>query len=164
VRGVVASLGVVVAGAGLAGCGSSPHVAKNTLIVPGRSIGPISFAESKTKIEAAYGKGQPVTLRQGTANPRVVFYPAVSIGVIYAGRQSKARVIILETDAPQYRTKSGVGVGSTVGQLKKIGTDCRPQDGICGIVGSSGSKPATTFFLDDQRKRVTRIAIAPLGG
>lgn len=148
--------------AALVGCGSTAHVSKDTLVVLGRSIGPISFGETKAKIQAAYGKGQLVTLKQGTANPRVVFYPAVSVGVIYAARQGKPAVYILETDAPQYRTKSGIGVGSTVAQLRKIGADCRPLEGICGL-GNSKSKPFTTFFLDDRGTRVTRIAIAPLG-
>jgi hypothetical protein len=145
---------------GLAGCGTSTHTSKDTLLVLGRRIGPISFGETKAKIQATYGSGQRETLRSGTARPVVVFYPAVSIGVIYsASPQGKPAVAILETAAPQYRPRAGIGVGSTVGELKKIGAECGLTADSCGI-GISASKPGTTFFLDDHRTRVTRVAIS----
>src|SRR5438093_4705526 len=82
---------------GLAGCGAGTHTSKNTRLILGRSIGPISFGETKTKIEADYGRGQKVTLKSGTARAVVVFYPAVSIGVVYgANSQGEAAVAILE--------------------------------------------------------------------
>jgi hypothetical protein len=90
----------------------------------------------------------------------VDFYPAVSIGVIYgANPQGKPAAVILETDAPQYHTRSGIGVGSTVAKLKKNGVECGLTVDSCQI-GISASKPGTTFFLDDQGTRVARVAIA----
>jgi hypothetical protein len=105
-----AALGLLLLGMtlGLAGCGASTHTSKDTRLIVGRRIGPISFGE--TKIEADNGRGQKVTLKSGTARAVVVFYPAVSIGVIYgANSQGKAAAAILETDAPQYHTRSGIG-------------------------------------------------------
>jgi hypothetical protein len=145
---------------GLAGCGASTHTSKSTRLILGRSIGPISFGEKKTKIEAAYGRGQKVALKSGTARAVVVFYPAVSIGVVYgANSQGKAAVAILETDARQYHTRSGIGVGSTVANLKKIGAECGLTVGSCQL-GISASKPGTTFLLDEQGTRVSRVAIS----
>jgi hypothetical protein len=90
----------------------------------------------------------------------VVFYPGVSIGVIYGSNsRGKAAAAILETAASQYRTKSGIGVGSTVGQLRKIGADCGLTVDSCQI-GISASKPGTTFLLDDHGTRVARVAIS----
>jgi hypothetical protein len=145
---------------GLAGYGASTHTSKNTRLVLGRSIGPISFGETKAKIEADFGRGQKVKLKSGTARPVVVFYPAVSIGVNYgANSKGKAAVAILETDAPQYHTRSGIGVGSTVAHLKKIGAECGLTVDSCQL-GISASKPGTTFFLDDHSARVVRVAIS----
>ena len=146
----------------LAGCGSRMHTAKppqaSTLLVLGRRIGPIFFGETKAKIESAYGRGQVVRLPP--TNAAVVFYPAVSIGVIYVpNSRGKAAAEILETAASQYRTKAGIGVGSTVGQLKKIGADCGLTVGSCQL-GVSSSKPGTTFFFGGQRPRVVRVAIS----
>jgi hypothetical protein len=157
-----AAVGLLLLGTALslAGCGASTHTSKNTRLILGRSIGPISFGETKTKIEADYGRAQRVTWKSGTARPVVDFYPAVSIGVIYsANSQGKPAAVILETDAPQYHTRSGIGVGSTVANLKKNGVECGLTVDSCQI-GISTSKPGTTFFLDDQGTRVARVAIA----
>jgi hypothetical protein len=67
---------------------------------------------------------------------------------------------ILETAASQYRTKSGIGVGSTVGQLRKIGANCSLTPDSCQLGYSVASKPGTTFLLDAQAKHVARVAIS----
>ena len=143
------------------------------MLVLGRRIGPIYLGEPRAKIEAAYGKGQRVTLRQGTANPVVTYYPAISIGVMYLGGHRKFAVI-LETSSPRYRTESGIGVGSGIGPLRKIGANCSVSPGSCGLPGGFGPPKhpttATTFFLNHEPfphappARVVRVVVAPLGG
>jgi len=145
--------------AGLTGCGSSAHTPKNTLIDRSRSIGPIALNETKAKIEAAYGSGQRAFLPGRPHDTPITFYPAVSIGVLYYENHA----IYVETTAPEYRTKSGGGVGSSTAELKKIGAECEQDQ--CGIVNGN---LATTFFMNPPffshrfRSRAIRVVVGPL--
>jgi hypothetical protein len=160
VRACKEAIGALAVALATAGCGShgvSSHVP--SLLVPWRRIGPIAFGETRAKIQAAYGRGQLVHL--SPTNVAVVFYPAVAIGVIYASSpKGKPAVAILETDAPRYRTASGIGVGTTVEQLRKIGANCSLTPDSCQLGFSVASRPGTTFLLDAQAKHVARIAIS----
>lgn len=145
--------------AGLTACGSSAGTSTNILIARSRSIGPITVGEAKTRIEAAYGKGQPAALPGRPHNTPITFYPALSIGVLYY----ESRAIYVETTEPEYRTTSGVGVGSTVAELRRAGAEC--QQDQCGIVEGN---LATTFFMSPsflahRPSQAIRVVVGPLG-
>ena len=150
---------VVVLVVALAGCGSSAHTAQNTLIARSRSIGPIFVGETKATIEAAYGKGQPAALPSRPHDTPITFYPAVSIGVLYYENHA----FYVETTAPQYRTKSRMGIGSTAAQLQKNGAEC--QQDQCWLTNSNLS---TTFFMSSsypshRETRAIRVVVGPVG-
>ena len=155
-------LGVVLTAvlvAALTGCGLSAHVSKNTLIDRSRSIGPIAVGETRAKIEAAYGKGQRAFLPGRPHNTPITFYPAVSIGVLYY----ESNAIWVETTAAQYRTKSGMSVGSTAAQLRKSGAEC--QQDQCWLANSNLS---TNFFMSSsypshRDTRAIRVVVGPVG-
>ena len=153
------------------GCGGSGPKT-STLIVLGRRIGPIYLGEPRAKIEAAYGKGRKMPVGTGRPAPPVyTVYSAVSIGVMYYGN----RAVFVETRSPLYRTKSGLGVGSGIGPLRKIGANCTVTPGSCGVAGGFGPPEhpttATTFFLNQELSpndhgttRVVEVVVAPLLG
>lgn len=157
-----AALCVVLSTTACAGGGSSRA---STLIIPPRRIGPIYLAESKAKIEGAYGSGHRVKLNQGTADPVVTYYPTLAIGVMYYANHA----VYIETSSSRYRTKSGLGVGTRVAQLRKTGANCTQDPSFCGVAQGN---LATTYFLKPSvvfpdrsglPQRVVRIWIGPLG-
>jgi hypothetical protein len=128
------------------------------LLVLNRRIGPIRFGETRAKIQAAFGTGHVVTL---TSNFAVVLYSPLAIGVDYArNKKGKLAAAIVETAARRYRTRSGVGVGSTTGALTKAGVNCNLSPGSCQVGGSSPTKPGTTFLLDADHQHVARVVIS----
>jgi hypothetical protein len=64
----------------------------------------------------------------------------------------------MQTTSPDYRTKSGAAVGSTVEQVKKIGADC----GSGCVLKNETAGTETDFDLDADGRRVVRIGIGPL--
>ena len=152
-------------------CGSSAPKT-STLIVLGRRIGPIYLGESRAKIEAAYGKGKKMPVGRGRPAPPVfTVYPAVSIGVIYYGKGA----VFVETTSLRYHTASGIGVGSGIPPVRKLGANCTVTPGQCGLAGGFGPPKhpttATTFFLNQEpfpndhgTTRVVEIVVAPLMG
>ena len=150
----------VVLSAGLAACGSSAHTSKIDSAVTAQRVGPISLGEPRAKVEAVAGKGQFVRAgkrSQGTGTV-LIAYPAVSIRVIYLTRHGKAAAFVVETTSSNYRTKSGIGVGSTVEQVKKIGADCASE---C-VLKNASAGTETDFALDNRGMRVIRLSVGPL--
>jgi hypothetical protein len=135
--------------AGLTGCGSSRHTSKSNSIITANGIGPVRLGESREKVEATAGKGRVIMSRKDSlgGTPIVdllVSYPAVSIRVTYIASKGKAAVFTVETTSPDYRTKSGVGVGSTAAEVEKIGADCGE---TCSLKNESAGTE-TDFVLD----------------
>jgi type IV pilus biogenesis protein CpaD/CtpE len=145
---------------GLAGCGSSGHAPLTTAIVINKRVGPVSIGEPRPKVEAAIGTGHVVMTRKPDSNgigTVMVSYPAGSFRVIYLTHEGKAAVFSAETTSSRYRTNSGVGVGSTVADVKKTGAYCDSATN-CSIQDTSGGT-VTYFVLDSGGARVVRVGV-----
>jgi hypothetical protein len=124
--------------------------------------------QPKAKIEAAYGKGQQVTLNTGQT---VTFYKPVAIGVMYGYRGPRTWEI--ETASPRYRTRSGIGVGSDIGAVRKIGATCSRTFNTCTLPGDFGpvEHPVVSVvfelnrkpFPTDRNTRVVRVDFSLAG-
>lgn len=158
---VVLAASIAVLVASLTGHGSNAHAPNNTLIVINRLVGPFSIGERQAKVEAVAGKGRVVLSRNPTDGEYfgslMKVYRAVSIRVIYLTRQGKAGLFAVETTSSEYRTKSGIGVGSTVEQVKKIGAYCDSLTS-CNIQNTDAGT-STYFVLDKSGARVIRIGV-----
>ena len=130
-------------------------------------IGPVSFAEPKPQVTKALGHGVAARLD----GQRLRFYPKVGIYVGYppnppTGKPTVAAFIV--TRSARYKTRSGVGVGSSLRQLRHHvrvrcyhGTPSAPSE--CQHEKANINLPFTVFNIDPTTKRVTEVAIVPGG-
>ncbi len=138
------------------------------LIVLDRRIGPVSFGEPKPEITKVVG-GSVVARIDG--HP-LRFYPGVGIYVDYSPNPPKGKPTIADfviTRSARYKTRSGVGVGSTVRQLRHLvrvrcygGTAVSAPD-TCQHERTNINLPFTVFNIDPTTKRVTQVAVVPGG-
>jgi hypothetical protein len=135
--------------------GSSP----SRLIVLDRSIAGVTLLEQRAAVERTLGHGTSL----GAPAPGVmrVAYrkETLVVGYVTGGSKHETVVLLLDTRSPRYRTRSGVGVGSSSAKLMSLGgvncfggTQC--QHGYKAV-----NKPGTTFWLDRPRGKVIRIAM-----
>jgi hypothetical protein len=140
-----APLAGAAAAAALAGCGSSHHSAgpalpKDRLIVPGRSIGPVSLDEPRVGVTRALGPGK--RSRRG-----IVSYFGGRLIVDYWFHDGLTkRVEYLQTTSPGFRTRSGVHVGSSRAALHLPRGSCSGR--ICSVAAAKGpDAPGTGFGI-----------------
>jgi hypothetical protein len=158
-------LGLALAGSGVA---ARSEVHASNVIVLDRSIGGADLGETRSAVEQRLGRGVVLsTTIDRSARPTPAHIVRVSYGpgglvvtyVSYAKQPPK--VFALEATSSRYRTVSGVGVGSSVGNLLSIGgVKCF---GPAGTECQHGYHPpnylGTTFRLDRPGGTVVYVAI-----
>lgn len=170
-------------GFALAGCGATKKIVVVTLtnggpkksgavrsgiIMLDHRIGPVSFAEPKPQVTKTLGRGVAAQLD----GHRLRFYPKVGIYVVYAAGPPKGKrtfAVFIVTRTSRYKTRSGVGVGSTLRQLHEQvkvrcygGTSVSPPD-TCQHEKANINLPFTVFNIDRTTRRVSQVAVVPGG-
>jgi hypothetical protein len=152
----------------LGGQATAAETLAPTLIVLDHSIGGVSLREGRAAVERDLGRGVALSTsidrsaRPEPAHIQRVAYLSGALTVTYVSMGvQQPQVALLESSSPRYRTRSGVGVGSTYAQLHTIGgVHCyAPSETECQHGYSSTNKPGTTFRLDRPGGRIAYIAI-----
>jgi hypothetical protein len=146
---LVAAVASVVVCIGVAAAAPTP-----TGIVFGSRIGVVKLGEPRAQVTKELGRGSPVRVH---GNP-FRFYSKVGIYVLYPpNRDLPRRVFVVMTRSVRYSTSSGISVGSSLRQLRRVvRVDCHPAGRF--VVCYHRPRPLTSFLISD--KRVREIAIA----
>ncbi len=135
------------------------------LIIPGRSVGPVSLGESRAQLETSLGRPHRVLRYRGALGTRVDRYIYERLTADLSVNGSVARVIRVFSTSSLARTASGIGVGVNAGRIRRVfpSSHCRVQtkQPYCqlGNPDKSGSR-FTTFFLAGAKVRSVLVALA----
>jgi hypothetical protein len=133
-------------------------------IALGHRIGPVSIGEPRAQIEQDVGRAVAVRLD----GQKLWFYPTVRIYVSYApGPVTRLNEVAFSvvTRSARYRTRSGIGVGSSLRQLRRT-VSVRCDHGkpiVCQHKTANSDLPFTMFDVDHTTKHVIAVAIVPAG-
>lgn len=125
-------------------------------IVPGACIGGIGIWDSSTEVRRQWG--QPIHRSWPQIDVRWHYRHGFVYMTKWGYDPDPTRVIVLgiKTTDPRERTRSGVGVGSSVSEvLAGVGLLC-PRNGQCDLSSRGGSR-TTTFTV--RNGRVVSVAV-----
>jgi hypothetical protein len=155
--------------AGVAALWAAPLAsATSSLIVPGRSIGPVALGQERATIGLRYGAG--VVLKRtpnpdlpGSPNTDIVLvrYPALAISARFPTDEASSAASRVITGWDRYRTSRGIGVGSSRGDVRRAhpGAVCLPR--LCRLGRPGPGRAITRFHL--VRDRVTLVEVLRAG-
>lgn len=142
----------------LAACGGSSHSTSRTIVLD-HSIGPVKLLETRHDVQNQNAVGKGVTIRSDRHNGHQVRYSKLGLDVFYApGPTDEEVAFALMTTSPRYRTREGIGVGSTQHEVASVkGVKCYgPTQCQHGATGPR--VPGTAFAF--RNGKAWRIAIA----
>ncbi|HEX3456233.1 MAG TPA: hypothetical protein VHS03_16560 [Gaiellaceae bacterium] len=120
------------------------------------SIGPVSLREPIHEVEHGLGKG--VTIHNDQHFGHYVRYAKLGLDVAYAPGPKGEGAFAILTTSPRYRTRTGLGVGSSFAAVKSArGVRCYGI-GECQHAANGPHLPGTAFSFRDGK--VWRVAIA----
>jgi hypothetical protein len=126
-------------------------------------IGAVHFDELKSDVDAAVGPGQ--VKRLDRYNGKWIFYRRARIYVSYVLDRGHKYAFAVVTKSARYRTRSDIGVGSTLRTLRRgLKVSCDLVDYYtCQTAPANRDHPFTLFQIDRVTKRVTEVQILPGG-
>jgi hypothetical protein len=148
-------VGIVALASLLAACGGSSKKQPQTIVLE-HSIGPVTLHESLQDVERAIGRG--TTIHNDQHFGHEIRYPN-GLDVFYApGPKDEEAVFAVLTTSPSYRTSAGLGVGSSLGDVKALGGVACHGSAVCQHGANAPGRPGTGFLFRDGK--VWRVQIA----
>ena len=126
-------------------------------------IGAVHFDELKSDVDAVVGPGE--VKRLDRYNGKWIFYRRAGIYVGYVSDRGHKYAFAVVTKSARYRTRSGIGVGSTLRTLRRgLKVTCDLVDYYtCQDAPANRNHPFTLFQIDRATRRVTEVQILPGG-
>jgi hypothetical protein len=131
----------------------------SALVIPQKSIGGARIGMSETRVKAKLGA--PLRVRSGSNDFgywRTLVYKNVSVSF-----QTRSKATSVRTTSKSERTAHGVGVGSTLAEVRAglSGETCKREFGIhhCWLGNWDAGRVITEFRLEKNRVSVVTISL-----
>ncbi len=128
--------------------------AAQVLIVPGKSIGPISLGMSMSEVESILGQPNRIAAK-GKHNPGAYYYKSVFQGSV--SHDDQRNVTRISTPSSDYRTKLGLAVGAHINESRREFSDLTVWGEPHGF--SIYSPQGIDMFVEGNGHIITNISI-----
>ncbi len=142
---------------------------KSTLIVPAKSLGGVKLGSSLAAASGAWGKGgtcgEASCGYEGKSKGEASFLLSANKVVevnITLGRIGTTTKLNFNTPLTQFKTAKGIGLGSTVSQLKRAYSGLKKETAYYYALPGAGTS-ATGFSIVSGRVDSIRLQSQPLG-